>query len=160
MRTVHLETAAAEEPIDFPPGADSRGVSRRRGGVTVKIEQWQTDADSQDRSLTVRATVAYDSGGPAFESHRSWMLYNVAGLVRPVAATNPDANVVNASEAELLKPTDSQSELQPNGSIGVTYRFVNLPRGAGEYSFRYVAPTLILDVPVEFEWRNVALPAR
>ena len=158
--TLHLETAAAEEPIDFPLGADSRGVSRRRGGVTVKIEHGQIEADSKDRSLTVRATVAYDSGGPAFESHRSWMLYNVAGLVRPAAAAQPDVNGGGASEAELLKPTDSQSELQPNGSIAVTYRFANLPRAAGEYSFRYVAPTLILDVPVEFEWRKVVLPSR
>lgn len=142
---LRLETAAAEEPIDFPAGDDSRGVSRRRGGVRVKIEQWTADADN--RTLIVRATVMYDSGGIAFESHRSWMLYNVAGLLPPRAI----------AEDELLKPTHSESDLQPDGAIAVIYRFENLPRPANEYRFRYVAPTLILDVPVEFEFRDVKL---
>ena len=153
-----LETAAGEEPIDFPAGADSLGVSRRRGGVRVKIDHWETAVGSNERTLTVRATVTYDTGGMAFESHRSWMLYNVAGLVLPrekqIAAPR---NAAPAANEELLKPTHSESDLQPNGSIGVTYRFEKLPRAASEYGLRYVAPTLILDVPVEFEFRDVRL---
>lgn len=145
-----LETAAGEEPIDFPTGADSRGVARRRGGVTVKIIDWETDPNANDRTLTIRATVTYDAGGLAFESHRSWMLYNVAGLTQPRA--KPAAN------DDLLKPTHAQSDLQPDGSIEVTYRFERLPSPASEYGLRYVAPTLILDVPVEFELRDVQLP--
>ena len=144
-----LETAAGEEPIDFPAGADSRGVSRRRGGVTVKIDHWDADANSNDRTLTIRATVTYDTGGMAFESHRSWMLYNVAGLVLP--------REKQAADDDLLKPTHAESDLQPDGSIAVTYRFEKLPRAANDYGLRYVAPTLILDVPVEFEFRDVPL---
>ena len=144
-----LETAAGEEPIDFPAGADSRGVSRRRGGVTVKILDWETDTNSNERTLTIRATVTYDTGGLAFESHRSWMLYNVAGLIQP--------RQKQTTEIELLKPTHAQSDLQPDGSIAVTYRFEKLPSPADEYGLRYVAPTLILDVPVEFEFRDVPL---
>ncbi len=144
-----LETAAGEEPIDFPAGADSRGVSRRRGGVTVKIIDWETDANAEERALTIRATVTYDTGGLAFESHRSWMLYNVAGLILP--------REKQAANNDLLKPTHAQSDLQPDGSIAVTYRFENLPHSANEYGLRYVAPTLILDLPIEFEFRNVPL---
>ncbi len=143
-----LETAAGEEPIDFPTGADSRGVSRRRGGVTVKLVDWESDANSNDRTLTIRATVTYDTGGMAFESHRSWMLYNVAGLRQPREKQAAD---------DLLKPTHAESDLQPDGSIAVTYRFEKLPRAAQDFGLRYVAPTLILDVPVEFEFRDVPL---
>lgn len=143
-----LETAAGEEPIDFPAGSDSLGVSRRRGGVRVKLDYWETDANSNERTLTIRATVTYDTGGMAFESHRSWMLYNVAGLIRPSEKHAAD---------DLLKPTHAESDLQPDGSIAVTYRFEKLPRAADEYGLRYVAPTLILDVPVEFELHDVPL---
>jgi hypothetical protein len=150
-----LETAAGEEPIDFPAGADSRGVSRRRGGVTVKMLEWETDANSNDRALTVRAIVAYDTGGLAFESHRSWMLYNVAGLIVPrekqLSGDSPLA------PSELLKPTHAESDLQPDGSIAVMYRFEKLLRSAHDYGLRYVAPTLILDVPVAFEFHDVPL---
>ena len=144
-----LETAAGEEPIDFPAGSDSRGVSRRRGGVTVRIVDWETDANANEQALTIRATVTYDTGGLAFESHRSWMLYNVAGLIQP--------REKQTANNDLLKPAHAQSDLQPDGSIAVTYRFEKLPRSTNEYGLRYVAPTLILDLPIEFEFRNVPL---
>ncbi len=149
---LQIETAAAEEPIDFPVGMDSRGVPRRRGGVTVRVVQWETDANSNERDLTVRATVGYDTGGPAFDSHRSWMLSNIAGLIR--VALNKDEL---PGDAELLKPSHHEIDLQPDGKIVVIYRFEKLPHPAAEYRFRYVAPTLILNVPVEFELRDVPL---
>ncbi len=152
---LQIETAAAEEPIDFPVGVDSRGVARRRGGVTVKVTQWETDASSNDRDLTVRATVGYDTGGPAFESHRSWMLSNIAGLIR-VASDKDESR----GDGELLKPSDHEIDLQRDGKIVVIYRFEKLPHPAAEYRFRYVAPTLILNVPIEFELRDVPLVKR
>lgn len=155
---LHVETAAGEEPLEFPAGKEAQGVSRRRGGVTVKVLRWESVAGAKDSSLEVTALVTYDTGGPAFESHRSWMLFNVAGLVR--AGMMPAEKPVSGSamsDVNLLKPTHIDSDVQPDGSIGVTYRFEKLPLPASEYRFRYVAPTLILDVPLEFELRNVPL---
>ena len=155
---LQIETAAGEEPLEFPPGAEARGVSRRRGGVAVKILRWEVDREAKNNRLEVTALVNYDTGGPAFESHRSWMLFNVAGLVR--AGTMPTDKTPRGAarlDANLLKPTDSESDVQPDGSIAVTYRFEKLPLPASEYRFRYVAPTLILDVPLDFELRDVPL---
>ena len=155
---LQIETAAGEEPLEFPPGAEARGVSRRRGGVTVKILRWEVDREAKNNRLEVTALVNYDTGGPAFESHRSWMLFNVAGLVR--AGTMPTDKTPRGAarlDVNLLKPTDSESDVQPDGSIAVTYRFEKLPLPASEYRFRYVAPTLILDVPLDFELRDVPL---
>lgn len=155
---LHVETAAGEEPLEFPVGKEAQGVSRRRGGVTVKVLRWESVAGAKDSSLEVTALVTYDTGGPAFESHRSWMLFNVADLVR--AGMMPAEKPVSSSamnDVNLLKPTHIDSDVQPDGSIGVTYRFEKLPLPASEYRFRYVAPTLILDVPLEFELRNVPL---
>ena len=155
---LQIETAAGEEPLEFPPGAEARGVSRRRGGVTVKILRWEVDREAKNNRLEVTALVNYDTGGPAFESHRSWMLFNIAGLVR--AGTMPTDKTPRGAarlDVNLLKPTDSESDVQPDGSIAVTYRFEKLPLPASEYRFRYVAPTLILDVPLDFELRDVPL---
>lgn len=154
---LHIETAAGEEPLQFPPGAEARNVSRRRGGVTVKVLRWESDG-AKDNGLEVTALVTYDTGGPAFESHRSWMLFNVAGLVRAgMMPTEKPASGSAMGDVILLKPTHIDSDVQPDGSIAVTYRFEKLPLPASEYRFRYVAPTLILDLPLEFELRDVPL---
>ncbi len=154
---LHIETAAGEEPLEFPAGKEAQGVSRRRGGVTVKVLRWESGG-AKDNGLAVTALVTYDTGGPAFESHRSWMLFNVAGLVRSgmMPAEKP-ASGSALSDVNLLKPTHIDSDVQPDGSIAVTYRFEKLPLPAEEYRFRYVAPTLILDVPLEFELRDIPL---
>lgn len=155
---MRVETAAGEEPLEFPPGAEARGVSRRRGGVTVKVLRWETIGLAKDNRLEVTALVTYDTGGPAFESHRSWMLFNVAGLVRAgMMPTEKGASSAAVNDVSLLKPTHTDSDVQPDGSMAVTYRFEKLPLPPSEYRFRYVAPTLILDVPLEFELRDVPL---
>jgi hypothetical protein len=42
------------------------------------------------------------------------------------------------------------------GSVGVAHtRFVDLPDSITKYAFVYVAPTLIVDVPIEFEIQSV-----
>ena len=155
---LRVETAAGEEPLEFPAGAEARNVSRRRGGVTVKVLRWEPIGEAKDKGLDVTALVTYDTGGPAFESHRSWMLFNVAGLVRAgmMPGEKPASGAV-ISEIHLLKPTHTESDVQPDGSIAVTYRFEKLPLPPSEYRFRYVAPTLILDVPLAFELRDVPL---
>lgn len=155
---LHVETAAGEEPLEFPAGVEARGVSRRRGGVTVKVLRWETIGPAKDNTLEVTALVTYDTVGPAFESHRSWMLFNVAGLVRAgMIPTGKASSSAEQFDANLLKPTSTESDVQPDGNIAVTYRFEKLPLPASEYRFRYVAPTLILDVPLEFEFRDVPL---
>ena len=155
---LHIESAAGEEPLEFPAGAEARGVSRRRGGVTIKVLRWETGGGAKDNGLEVTALVTYDTGGPAFESHRSWMLFNVAGLVRAgMMPTEKPALGSAMNDVSLLKPTNIDSDVQPDGSIAVTYRFEKLLLPASEYRFRYVAPTLILDVPLEFELRDVPL---
>lgn len=146
-----VQTAAAEEAIEFPAGAAARGVARRRGGVTVKVDRWEVEELGGRESLTVSATVLYDTGGPAFESHRSWMLSNVAGLMRAVSPNSAATTPPTSPDEALLLPTHGENNLQPNGAIEVVYRFDKLPQPAEEFRFRYVAPSLILDVPLEFE---------
>jgi hypothetical protein len=137
-------TAAGEERLDFPAGAECQGVSRRHGGVKVSVRNWQVGETANGPMVTVEALVVYDASGIAFESHRTWMLSNVAGLLGPAPA--------------MLLPTHSEVESQPDGSIRVQYQFENLPCPANELRFRYVAPTLLLDVPLTFKFQEIAWP--
>lgn len=144
---VWFTTAADQEPIRFNglktlrPGR-GREVVRRRGGVSVALRKVALPAASGDRELHVEVTVTYDTGGPAFESHRTWIMHNSVYLEAP-----------NGTRFALNGGTDTR--LQTDGAVGIEYRFVDLPDPLPNYSFVYVAPTLIIDAPVEFRLNSI-----
>lgn len=142
-----ITTAAGSEAIrfsDLVQAATNRlGVARRRGGVTVTLHKAAfAKAEPRGHEARVAVSVAYDSGGPAFESHRQWMLHNEVFL------ETPDGQRVALNGGH-------ETSRQGDGAIAVEYRFVNLPDPLPSYRFVYVAPTMIIDVPVEFELRGI-----
>jgi hypothetical protein len=54
----------------------------------------------------------------------------------------------------------SETTQQGNDGLEISYRFVGLPDPLPEYTFVYVAPTLIVDVPIEFQVKSVPVHAR
>jgi len=141
---VILQIAASTERIVFDKRSLVAGTSRRRGGVTVRVldvaNQSSTDHDSDqdENSITsIKVAVAYDTGGPAFESHRTWILHNSAYL--------------ESNSGPRLPFTDSDTNLQTDGAVSVTYRWKKLSAKMRDASFVYEAPTLIMDVPVEWK---------
>jgi hypothetical protein len=86
--------------------------------------------------------VSYDAGGPAFESHQRWILHNEVFLEDRAGKR---VNLNGGSETSLLGEQGT----------GIEYHFVDLAGHLADYSFVYVAPTLIVDVPVEFEIQSV-----
>lgn len=144
----HVTVAAGSEAIrftDLEPLTRKRAipVSRRRGGVTVAVQKVLVNEAEQELRLEVR--VSYDSGGPAFESHRAWLLHNRAYLELPGGKTLE----LNAG----LDPLD-----QSDGAQTAAYAFRDVPAPLGEIAFVYVAPTLIIETPVEMKFTGVPLP--
>lgn len=143
-----VETAAGEEQIKFPSLLEAAGVARRRGGVTVTVQRVMTekssreDGDSNATDVTVNIVVTYDTGGPAFESHRTWILHNRAFLQTATGESIAFDGPVNPV-------------LQFDGGIAVEYTFRELVGSLDTYRFLYVAPTLIVDVDVDFELTNI-----
>lgn len=143
-------TAADSAPIrftDLDKALDPKftPVARRRGGVTVTLHRVIRERTADGKpEFRVRVTVAYDTGGPAFESHRTWILHNEVFLE-------------NKQGERFLLNGGYDTTLQADGAVGMEYRFVSLPRPVADYSFVYVAPTLIVDVPVEFDLKSVRL---
>ncbi|MGH7202381.1 MAG: hypothetical protein ACREJB_17380, partial [Planctomycetaceae bacterium] len=88
-------------------------------------------------SARVRLAVSYDAGGPAFESHRTWIYHNEAYLEDAGGESVPPAGPLRTS-------------LEGDGAVAVEYEFRPLPSPLDQYRLVYVAPTLIVETPIAF----------
>jgi hypothetical protein len=146
--TVHLEgtigsyTAAGTEEFVFSDLL-AKGVSRRKAGVTVRLQQVKFEPQGDGtKSAQVEMSVVYDVGGPAFESHRTWLYFNgtwLSGKGGTRIAKDPGLNATN----------------QMDGGIVVEYGFSGLKDDPSTYRFHYAAPTLLIDQPLRFTLRHV-----
>lgn len=137
-----VQLAAATEQIRFDQLATRQEILRRRGGVSVRMHQAEfTDGPNGTRSAKVRVTVSYETGGPAFESHRTWVYHNAAWLEDP---------------HRRYPLTDFDTLQQTDGNVQLEYRFDNLPPDEA-LKFVYEAPTLLLDVPFDIIFPQVAV---
>lgn len=143
--TVHL--AAVTETITFDAVALRPNVQRRRGGVAVRIRAVEFTPGVENRlNARIRINVNYDAGGPAFESHRTWVFYQEAYFM--------------TRHGERIAFTDYEATQEADGAVGVEYRFQNLAGDAADYRFAYAAPTMFLDVPLEITFRDLPVPEK
>lgn len=141
-----VQLAAATERIVFDQTAQSPGTARRRGGVTARLRGVSFEPASDGKlNAEIKVAVNYDAGGPAFESHRTWMFHNAVYFEND-AGTRFDFK-------------DYDTTLQANGAVGVNYRWDQLPGPATQYHFVYEAPTLILDLPMDVRLDSVPVEA-
>ena len=142
-----VQLAAGTERIVFDRTSQTAGTARRRGGVTVRLREVTFEPlDGEQLLAQIKVTVGYDAGGPAFESHRTWMFHN-AVYFEDAAHRRSDF-------------TDYDTLLQSNGAVGVDYRWERLAGPATQYQFVYEAPTLILDLPLDVRLDAVPITAR
>jgi hypothetical protein len=134
-----MQIAAGSEHIRIRDLTDSEGIARRRGGVTVTVLKVKVrELPPGKRDLSIQIQVAYDTGGPAFESHRTWIFHNQVYL--------------DPLEGDPIRADGGyETNLQSNGVVGVTYRFTGVSAPLNQLQFVYVAPTLIVDSPLKFE---------
>jgi len=140
-------TAADTQPIRFTRLTGGAGTARRRGGVTVTLRDVAEQTRQGEKVARVRVAVGYDTGGPAFESHRSWVFHNAAYL--------------ESSDGSRVKRSGQfTTVLQADGAVAVEYNFAGLKEPLEQYRFVYVAPTLIISVPIEFKFSDVPVSSR
>lgn len=143
---LEMELAAETLPITFRGLSQSQGAIRRRGNVSVELVEVERDKLPDSQNLTVRIALSYDYGGPAFESHRTWIYHNRAYLQ-------------DARGKKFWLNGSSQTTLESTGKIGVLYRFTGLPASAEPEEFTYLAPTLITAAPIALRFEKLKLPA-
>ncbi|MCH9789584.1 MAG: hypothetical protein K0U82_02105, partial [Planctomycetes bacterium] len=141
-----MELAAETLPITFDDLFQSQGAIRRRGNITVELVKAEKKELDSTQNLNIRISLSYDYGGPAFESHRTWIYHNRAYLQNPQGKKY----WLNGS---------SQTTLESAGKISVLYQFTDLPLKQDRYQLTYLAPTLITAAPIEFRFEKIAFPA-
>lgn len=144
-------TAAENRPLRFADIAKVQGrdanIARRRGGVTVVLNHVRIVAAGQQNEARIRITVSYDGGGPAFETHRTWILHN-------------EVYLEDAAGRRVRLNGGSETSFQGDGTLVINYSFLELPDPLPEFAFVYVAPSLIVDVPIEFQIQSVPVETR
>lgn len=142
-----MELAAETLPITFDHLVQSQGAIRRRGNVSVELVKAEKIERDNTEGLNIRIAISYDYGGPAFESHRTWIYHNRAYLEDP-------------QEKKYWLNGSSETTLQNAGKTSVLYRFKGLPTKQEHYQFTYLAPTLITSAPIEFRFEKVPFPEK
>jgi hypothetical protein len=143
---ITVQLAAATERIVFDKTAQAPGTARRRGGVTVRLREVKFEplADQANKLQSeIGVAVGYDAGGPAFESHRTWMFHNSVYL--------------ESERGQQFDFTEYNTSAHGDGGAVVTYRWNQLDGPATRYLFVYEAPTLILDVPLDVKLNQLEI---
>jgi hypothetical protein len=144
---VELLIAASEQPITFRKLDRAKRVSRRRGGVTVTVNEVNIGGSAPaSHNARVQLRVSYDLGAHAFESHQTWVFHNRVYLV--------DAN------GKQHGPNGGFTTLhQGDGSVAIEYSFKDLPTNPANWDFVYVAPTLLINVEIPIALRDIPITA-
>ena len=132
-----VTAAAGTESLDYAFDGTSP-KEHSRGGVTVRFREATLHADG---TAEVELSVVYETGGPAFESHRTWVYHNRAD----VSYRRNDGELVTIDHEPGFS-TIAQSD----GGVVLRYRFEDIPPDATPV-FNYRAPTKIVVIPVDVE---------
>ncbi|MEX0818876.1 MAG: hypothetical protein WD070_04765 [Pirellulaceae bacterium] len=127
------------ESFEFSDIADARDVEQERAGVVVTFERLRKNVDLYE----VRMALRFDDAANALESHRGWVYRNEAFLTD--------------SDGKRLENVGLQATRQGTNEVGVAYLF-DLPNGSERYTFTYKTPALMLQLPVEYELKDIELP--
>jgi len=127
------------ETFRFDDLKKASGTEKSKGDVTVFLDGVRANNDLWD----VRVRVEFKDAAGALESHRGWIYQNERYLL-----TGADERV-----EELAMELTAQSA----SAIGFTYAF-DLPGGPEGVSFVYKTPVMFVEMPIEFELKDIELP--
>jgi hypothetical protein len=107
--------------------------------VSVVVDQVRKNNEVWE----VRMRVVFDKAAGALESHLGWIFNNEAYL------ENPAGEQVQYATLETTRQTENE--------VGVAYLF-DVPEGLKGHTFVYKTPVAIVNMPVEYELKDLELP--
>lgn len=144
IATVHYTARWAT--VAFAAQDLAPGTLKRRGGVSVRLRQYEFQSAGQNlQRARIRIVVNYDHGGPAFESHRAGLFHRSARMI------DRKENEFLAESFDVIAEAD--------GSMILEYVFDELPGQPLDYRFEYAAPTQLLDVAYPLRFRDLPAPS-
>jgi len=132
-----LTVAAGEATFRFEKSQIPQ--TQKQVDVTVQAQSAEfTKTSGKEGKLAVRIGAIYSSPGPEFESYRTWIFHNRAYL-----ETKNRHKIFHNGKINTL--------LQDDGAVLVEYNFEHVPTNQKDLRFVYLAPTLIVDVPMKVD---------
>jgi hypothetical protein len=125
--------------FQFDDLAHAAGRTERRGGVQVTVD----DVRRNNVIWEVHMRLSLDEGNPALESHRDWVVQNKSYLV------DKNGESIDTAGLEVTRQTRNE--------VGVAYLF-DRPDGVEGLSWVYETPAAIVELPVEYEIKDIELP--
>jgi hypothetical protein len=123
-------------------------------GVSVTLRELRQEGAAGDQVWTVGLFLEYPPDGPKFESFQSWIVNNEIHFVRE------KDGLKQQMPPNLGYETDDQSDTKAL----IRYRFGDEPDRKvflgkfGDWSLVYKTPGRVVEVPVNFEFKGLALP--
>ncbi|MFO0959382.1 MAG: hypothetical protein U0800_18435 [Isosphaeraceae bacterium] len=123
------------------PKLTAKRTKQTQGDVTVTL--LNTEIDEQNWMVSVE--IAYEGGGPAFESYQQGLFNNRVFLQKPdgsVFEQNGGFNQIGGGD----------------GKIAYEYIFVDAPGKIGDYQLVFETPSKVVTIPLAFEFQDIPLP--
>jgi len=125
--------------FQFDDIAKAAGKTQQIGGVQVTVD----DVRKNNEIWEVHMRMKLDNAKGALQSHRDWVFQNASYLV------GKDGKPIDNAGLETTRQTQTE--------VGVAYLF-DLPDGLDGLSWVYESPASIIELPVEYELKDIALP--
>jgi hypothetical protein len=119
--------------------AGAAGKSQRVGGVEVRVDAVRRNNQIWEIHMRLRL----DEDNQALESHRGWVFQNLSYLVNAAGETIDNAGL--------------ETTMQSRNEVGTAY-FFDLPDGLDGLTWVYETPAAIVELPIEYEIKDIPLP--
>lgn len=143
-----IELAARRVPFEFPLARLDQPARERAGGVQLECRRlplFSGKIPGGNENIGIQIRIAYDRGGPAFESHRTWLYHNAVGLLN--------------REGTMVRPKlPFEVRQREDGAAQIQYMFEPQSAEIDTLRFVYEAPTLIARKKVPFTFSNLEIP--
>jgi hypothetical protein len=115
------------------------GKTQRLGGVQVIIDQVRKN----NAIWEIHMRFVLEDSNEQLESHRGWILQNLSYL--------------KDKDGERIENAGFETTRQTQKEVGIAYLF-DVPDGLVGLTWVYETPAAIVDVPIEYELKDIELP--
>ncbi len=135
---LHALVPGRQVKFRFDDLANAAGKTQRMGGVQVTVDDVRKNNEVWE--MHMRLSLEEDNG--ALQSHRAWVFQNLSYML------DKDGKQIDNGGLETTRQTKNE--------VGVAYLF-DVPAIEG-LSWVYETPAAIVDLPVEYEIKDIELP--
>ena len=136
---LHALVPGRQAKFSFGDLTKSAGKIQRQGGVKITLD----DVRKNGEIWEIHMQFALDEAKGSLQSHRNWVFQNLSYLV------DKDGKRIENAGFEATRQTPNE--------VGIAYLF-DVPDGLDGLTWVYESPAAIVDLPIEYEIKDIELP--